>query len=182
MNYKKALFGGKDSIYIFKEEPSEKIQKLAIVRYSGTLGWYSVGEKISEDSIEVKFNDLYIDEYTPKKNLKETLENIVFPPKGNWKYTVGTRIYSTPLKVIALFKKPSPYKGTSNFHILEDEEGNEYIWSTASRELEKDTWYKLSFTIKELKLFRNNKQTIISNPRNIAAMPVPPKVKDQGLI
>lgn len=172
MNYKKALFGGKDSIYIFKEEPSEEVQELAIVRYSGTLGWFSVGEKISEDSIEVKFNDLYIDEYTPKKNLKETLENIVYPPKGNWKYTVGARPTGS-LKVIALFKKPSPYKGTSNFHILEDEEGNEYIWSTTSRELEKDTWYKLSFTIKELKLFRNSKQTIISNPRNIQKIEPP---------
>lgn len=160
MNYKKALFGNKDNIYISLEgkEPEEPT---ANIRFSNTFGsWYSIGEPVFPNSIEVNFYDLYDDEYTPKPNLEKILEEKVYPPKGNWKYAEGARIYNIPLKVV--YAKPGNNGYT--FHILEDEEGNEYIWNTSSRNLRPGVACVTNFTVKQLITYHNSKQTIITRP------------------
>ena len=168
MNYKKALFDNKDTIYfIMEEEVPEEIQELKNTYFNNHFNtWYSTGEPVMENSIEVKFTELFEDEFTFRPNFKEILENKLYPPAGTWRFAAKTRVYDQPLKVIRALPLTNNF-GKVNFHILEDEEGNEYIWSTTSRLLEMEKWYSMSFTIKELKTYHNKKQTVITNPRSI---------------
>ena len=57
------------------------------------------------------------------------------------------------------------YYGTSTMHIMEDEDGNVFVWTTASKTLSTETWYHVKGTIKDHKTYRHTKQTILTRCR-----------------
>lgn len=52
--------------------------------------------------------------------------------------------------------------GTSTMHIMEDEDGNVFVWTTAAKDLERDVTYVLKGTIKDHKEYRGVKQTVLT--------------------
>ncbi len=53
------------------------------------------------------------------------------------------------------------YYGASNFHVMEDNEGNVYVWSTSSKSLEVDKVYNLRMKVKEHREYEGVKQTVV---------------------
>lgn len=51
--------------------------------------------------------------------------------------------------------------GGSNFHVMEDSDGNVYVWSTSSKSLEVDQEYKLRMKVKEHKDYEGVQQTVV---------------------
>lgn len=52
--------------------------------------------------------------------------------------------------------------GTSTMHIMEDEDGNVFVWTTAAKDLEEGATYVLKGTIKDHKEYRGVKQTVLT--------------------
>ncbi len=46
-------------------------------------------------------------------------------------------------------------------HIMQDDEGNEYVWNTASKNIEVDSKILLRMKVKEHKEYNGVKQTIV---------------------
>lgn len=94
-----------------------------------------------------------------KTNCEETANN------SEYFGVVGER-YDFKLTV----KKAVPvesYYGKSTIHVFEDENGNEYVWSTGAKVLDIDKSYTMRGTIKEHKEYQNRKQTILTRCMNI---------------
>ena len=53
------------------------------------------------------------------------------------------------------------YYGTSTMHIMEDEDENVYVWTTATKTLP-EGWYKVKGTIKDHKTYKHVKQTVLT--------------------
>ena len=51
--------------------------------------------------------------------------------------------------------------GLSHMHIMEDEEGNEYVWTTASKDIEERTVLNMRMKVKDHQEYRNIKQTVV---------------------
>lgn len=51
--------------------------------------------------------------------------------------------------------------GETHIHILEDVEGNQYVWTTASKNLEEGCTYILKMKVKEHKEYKGVKQTVV---------------------
>lgn len=57
------------------------------------------------------------------------------------------------------------YYGSSTMHIMEDENENIYVWTTAAKTLQEESWYHVKGSIKNHKIYRHVKQTILTRCR-----------------
>ena len=53
------------------------------------------------------------------------------------------------------------YGGTSHMHIMEDNRGNQYVWTTASKDFEEGSTHHLRMKVKDHKEYNEVKQTIV---------------------
>ena len=54
------------------------------------------------------------------------------------------------------------YYGSSTMHIMKDDCGNTFVWTTAAKTLEVGKLYRLKGTVKEHKIYRGVKQTVLT--------------------
>ena len=51
--------------------------------------------------------------------------------------------------------------GETHMHVMEDSDGNVYVWSTASKSLEENKTYTIRMKVKEHKEYKGVKQTVV---------------------
>ena len=144
--------------------------KESIARYARHWGWYIIStaevpadlpegiepirlnwEDVSDDGITVKDED----------KVKAFVETLIFEP-GTSEYVgnVGQRMELT-LTVTNAIELDGNY-GRSMMHIMEDEDGNVFVWSTASKTLEEGSTFHCKGTVKDHRVYRNTKQTVLT--------------------
>lgn len=145
------------------------------VMYNTIFGWYSPAEKYP--SIEGKLPkgigsvivdwDLVRDETDPEnitmksnEEVKKIVHTLIHGEnKSEYQGNVGDWI-NTNVKIVKNITFDSHY-GTTHLHVMEDKDGNVYVWSTASQSLDVDSYYHLKMKVKEHKEYEGVKQTVV---------------------
>ena len=144
--------------------------KQSIARYTRNWGWYIVStEDVPADlpegiePIRLNWEDVSDDGITVKDEdkVKAFVETLIFEP-GTSEYVgnVGQRMELT-LTVTNAIELDGNY-GRSMMHIMEDEDGNVFVWSTASKTLEEGSTFHCKGTVKDHRVYRNTKQTVLT--------------------
>ena len=115
-----------------------------------TLDWDEVRDESDPEGLTMKDND-FVTTYVNSL--------ISIPSKSEYQGTVGEWIVRKVVvtKNIAL----SSRYGESHMHILEDEDGNVYVWTTGSKNYEVDKVLDLKMKVKEHKDYNGTKQTVV---------------------
>lgn len=101
------------------------------------------------------------------ERVKEGVQNTIYPEvKGNYIGKIGER-----LDLVLYVSKSIPLEnayGHSTMHVMEDEEGNTFIWTTASKSWAAGTFHTLRGTVKKHVLYKQQqKSTILTRCREI---------------
>lgn len=144
-------------------------------KYSQVFGWYfpsdvEVPDDIPDTLFPVVLNWKEIavceDVLKSDEEVREIVDSLLYPEiEGEWVGRVGERVnvFLTIKKVITL----GSYYGDSYMHIMKDDGGNTYLWTTTSKKLTEGQEYCIRGTIKDLKIYRGKRQNILSNCRLI---------------
>lgn len=97
----------------------------------------------------------------PEEKIKLVVDSLIYEPSpsafiGN----IGDRLELTLTvqRVIDL----DGYYGPSHMHVMADEDGNVFVWTTASKKWETGNTYHIRGTVKEHRVFRNVHQTCLT--------------------
>lgn len=170
---RQALGFSKGPITIFKnvEEDDEDYFRLSEARYCNWWGWYLTSETkpladlpdhITPISLEWDAVGTPIGTLKPEAQVREAVDALIFDNHGVSEYvgTLGERREFT-LTVIKNVSFDSGY-GTQHLHTFNDEAGNEFIWSTASKSWNVGDVKHIRATIKDFKLYKGSKQTVLT--------------------
>lgn len=174
---KEVLGFSKGYITIFKGDTYPVLEwfQQSVARYHSFWGWYIVSEdEVPEiipagvTPIQLKWEDVAFadeDQLRPESQIKEHIDSLMYEPSpSKWQGSIGDRItrYLTVTKVAEL---PDGYYGPSTFYLFEDEEENEYTWTTAARKLELGETYEVVGTVKALSKYKGKEQTVLTRCR-----------------
>lgn len=126
-----------------KEIPEDIPSDLTPIQLSWELVGNDKGELQNDKVIEAVVNSLLLD-----------------PTKSEYQGTIGERI-EIKVTIQKRIVTESNF-GLTNIHIMLDENENEYVWATAAKTLNEGETYKLRGTIKEHKLYKASKQTVLT--------------------
>ena len=88
------------------------------------------------------------------------------PSKSEYVGEVGDRI-TMPFTVKKTMTFDSYFGGISTMHIMEDESGNVFVWTTTSKAFPEGKEILLCGTIKEHKEYRGTKQTVLTRCKEV---------------
>lgn len=171
-HYKAFGFGPNNFITIFKGNKKiidEWASPREEVRFATFLGWYvPCTYQITDlpDGVEsvmlpwdmVKADDIHMREYDEISKIVENLTNIV-TNNSTYQGIVGEWLDRN-----VTIKKNVPvdgHFGESRVHIMEDNDGNEYVWITASKNLEAGFKCVMHMKVKEHKEYNDVEQTVV---------------------
>lgn len=114
------------------------------------LDWDDVRDETDEENLQMKDNE-FVEAYVNSL--------ISEPSKSEYQGNVGEWLVKTVTvtKNVALNSR----YGESHMHILEDEDGNVYVWTTGSKNIEADRVITLKMKVKDHKDYKGIKQTIV---------------------
>ena len=170
--YREVLGFYDGSITIFKgdTEPLEEWFKESAATYHRLWGWTFASNiplpQIPAGVEPVKLYwkdiaDVEADELKPEGIIKSVVDSLIYTASASeYQGSVGDRISFTAkvAKVIPI----EGYYGLSHFHLFVDDNGNEYTWTTSAKNLPEGAVYEVTGTIKELKMYKNTKQNIMT--------------------
>lgn len=174
---KEVLGFTKGYITIFKGDTHAHIDwfRASIARYTRWWGWYIIStEEIPADlpddlepirlPWDIVGND--DDKLKPESVVQKAVEAIIYDA-GTSEFVgeIGERIELT-LTVTRAIEIENNY-GHSMMHIMEDDCGNVYVWTTAAKSWPKGTVKHVRGTIKDHRTYKNTKQTVLKNCREI---------------
>ena len=144
--------------------------KQSIARYARHWGWYIVStEEVPADlpegiePIRLNWEDVSDDGITVKDEdkVKAFVETLLFEP-GTSEYVgaIGQRL-ELNLTVTNAIELDGNY-GRSTMHIMEDDDGNIFVWSTSAKTLAEGSTFHCKGTVKDHRVYRNNKQTVLT--------------------
>lgn len=111
--------------------------------------------KLDWDSI--KIDDL---EMRPRKEVEEYVSSLIYKPsKSAYQGEVGTWLIKDV--VIKSNIELDSHFGLSHMHVMEDEDGNVYVWTTASKNITAGTALHMKMKVKEHKEYKGTQQTIV---------------------
>lgn len=180
--YKKFGFNEQNFIYIFFGE-NNIVKKffhedhLKIAKYNPIFGWYLAPQWKPDDLIlpdnlmpyKLTWDMVHSDDENEPEELKsdkdiiDIINNIrlqLFPSTSEFIGNIKDRI-----EVIVTIKRAIEVYGTygsSIMHLMEDENKNVFIWTTAAKALTVDEVYHLRGTVKDHKEYKGVKQTILT--------------------
>ena len=114
------------------------------------LDWDAVRDESDEENLQMKDNE-FVEAYVNSL--------ISEPSKSEYQGNVGEWMIKT-VTVTKNVTLNSRY-GESHMHILEDEDGNVYVWTTGSKNIEADRVITLKMKVKDHKDYKGTKQTIV---------------------
>lgn len=159
-------------ITIFKGDTYAHIDwfRESIARYARWWGWYIIStEKIPDDlpngiePIQLPWEVVGNDDgkLKPESVVEKAVEELLYDA-GTSEFVgeVGERIELT-LTVISAIKIENNY-GHSTMHIMEDDCGNVYVWTTAAKSWSEGSVKTIRGTIKNHRTYKNTKQTVLT--------------------
>jgi len=164
------VYAGADS-YQIKDELKD-----AGFRFSGTLKWHKAtrDEKYANNLIEVKLDDLAQWSawgkafFNPeaKSIVEKKIAEVQPESTSEWVGEVDDKIKDIKVQLLRKYSYDSRY-GMSTVYNFQTENGDLLVWFTASiKNFEIGDWIKIKYaTVKEHSEYKNQKQTIIKNPR-----------------
>ncbi len=169
---KQVLGFEKGYITIFKGDTYANLEWFqdSIARYHKVWGWYiistlSLPTDIPEGitPIRLMWESVGKDNGSLKDDseIQAVIEDLLFEP-SNSEYVgeIGQRLDLTLTVVSA--RKITGYYGESTVHYMEDECGNQYLWNTAAKNWEAGEVKHIKGTIKDHKVIKNVKTTILT--------------------
>lgn len=106
---------------------------------------------------EVSTNDVLHDE----NKIRAYVDTLIYDPKpGDYVGNIGERL-NLELLVVDTYAMESNF-GSSTMHVMEDADGNTFLWTTSSKTLTPGLNYKMKGTVKDHKLYKGTKQTILT--------------------
>ena len=177
VNQKKILGFEKGYITIFKGNTYEEKEyfQMSKARYCKFWGWYfistdEVPNDLPEDVEPIRLSwDLVGQEdntLKPEDQVKAAVESLIYDEDiSTFVGEVGQR-----LDLVVTVEKAIPLEGyyrNTTMHIMRSYDGNCFVWTTAARSWSPETEHHIIGTIKEHKVYRNVKQTILTRCRSL---------------
>lgn len=159
-------------ITIFKGNTYEDKEyfQMSTARYSRLWGWYFIStdelpEDIPEDVTPITLPWEMVgnsnEELKTESEVIAAVESLIYDPDiSEYQGEVGER-----LELILTVEKTiefEGYYGRSTMHIMNDYDGNCYVWTTSAKHWEPETERHIKGTVKEHKIYRGVKQTILT--------------------
>lgn len=174
---KEALGFTKGYITIFKGDTHAHIDwfRASIARYARWWGWYIIStEEIPNDlpdglePIQLPWDIVGNDngKLKPESVIQKAIDALIYD-EGTSEFVgeIGERIELT-LTVTRAIEIENNY-GHSMMHIMEDDCGNVYVWTTAAKSWPEGAVKHVRGTIKDHRTYKNTKQTVLKNCREI---------------
>lgn len=145
--------------------------KNSVARYNKTFGWYIASTDRIPDNLppgittaELSWETICGEDGINLKNDTELLKII-----NSIKYGEGESVFVGHIgdrnvfnvKVIKAIPIDNQF-GHSTIHIMEDDEGNQFTWTTGAKTLSVGNIYRLTGTIKDHKNFKGINQTVLT--------------------
>lgn len=139
-------------------------------RYNQHFGWYMADGMTYQEPLPagvqthvVNWSDVSIDNDNLKSNeeIKGYMDSFVYPEdQSQFIGTIGQRIEVevTVVKNISV----EGYYGLNHIHTMRDADGNAYVWATTSKNWQEGEIKTIKGTVKEHKLYRNIKETVLT--------------------
>jgi hypothetical protein len=169
---KKALGFDEGYITIFKgdQETNNDWFRLSNARYHSTWGWYVVSTEETPNDLPFGIEPIKLywkDITTPVGNLKpeDTIKAIVTSLLYGESSSVFVGEVGERLDLILKVEKAIPFDGAygkTTIHIMHDDCGNEFVWTTAAKTLVVDTEYEIRGSIKDHRVYKGTNQTILT--------------------
>lgn len=169
---KEALGFQKGYVTVFKGDTFPYLEwfKQSIARYCKWWGWYIVStDELPTDipkdltPIMLPWDAVGTDSgcLRTDKEVTAAVDAIMYDESASvFIGKIGERIEVT-LTVKRVIELNGSY-GAAMMHVMEDEDGNVYVWTTAAKTLITGNVYKMRGTIKDHRVYRNTKQTILN--------------------
>ena len=159
-------------ITIFKGNTYEEKEyfQLSTARYSRLWGWYFVSTEELPEDIPADVTPITLpwemvgnsnEELKTEPEVIAAVESLIYDPDpSEYQGKVGERLefFLTVEKAIEL----EGYYGRSIMHIMRDDDGNCFVWTTSAKSWEPDTEHYIKGTIKEHKTYKGVKQTVLT--------------------
>ena len=169
---KEVLGFTKGYITIFKGDTYAEIDwfRASIARYTRWWGWYIIStEEIPADlpagitPIRLPWESVGQDngELKPESLIKEAVEALIYEEsESEYVGSIGERLelYLTVEKVIELDNN----YGHSQMHLMRDDCGNLFVWTTASKSWPAGSEHHIRGTVKDHRTYKNERQTVLS--------------------
>lgn len=170
---KEALGFANGFIHIFKGDTYAALEwfRASVCKYNKIFGWYCPSTEdlprdipIGIDPIEIRWSDVCAEDQICLKNetaVKEWCAQFLYEPSDSeFIGNIGDRI-----EVVVTVEKAiemNGYYGRSTMHVMHDYEGNVIMWTTSAKQLVEGNEYTLRGTIKDHKVYKNEKQTVLT--------------------
>ena len=177
VNQKKILGFEKGYITIFKGNTYDNKDyfKLSKARYCRWWGWYFVSTDELPDDLPEDVEPITLpwelvgkDDNTLKSDslITEAVESLIYDADiSEFQGEIGDRlnITVTVTKTISL----DSYFGRSTMHIMRDEQGNCYVWTTSAKSWTEKSKHTIAGTVKDHRTYKGVKQTILTRCRSL---------------
>jgi hypothetical protein len=169
---KEVLGFTKGYITIFKGDTYSEVDwfRASIARYTRWWGWYIIStEEVPADlpegitPIQLPWELVGQEDgnLKPEHLVKEAVESIIYDEsESEFQGTIGERLdlYLTVERTIEL---DGSY-GRSTMHIMRDDCGNLFVWTTASKSWSAGTEHHIKGTVKDHRKYKNECQTVLT--------------------
>ena len=169
---KEVLGFTKGYITIFKGDTYAEIDwfRASIARYARWWGWYIIStEEVPADlpagieAIRLPWESVGQDsgELKPESLVKEAVEALIYDGSDSeYQGALGERL-ELFLMVEKTIELDGNY-GRSTMHLMRDDCGNLYVWTTASKSWAVGSEHHIRGTVKDHRTYRNEKQTVLT--------------------
>lgn len=159
-------------ITIFRgdQETNNDWFKLSNARWARYWGWYVVStEEIPEqlpfgiEPVKLYWKDIIgpTGEMKPEDKLKEIVDVLLYGESDSqFIGSIGERL-ELVVNVAKAISFDGAY-GKTTMHIMHDDCGNEYVWTTGSKTLTVDNIYHIRGTVKDHRVYKGTNQTILT--------------------
>lgn len=160
----------KGSTYPHKEwlkEQGARFTKLFNWSFASNVNWDEENLPEGLEPIQIPWEAVSAnDTLLPEEEVRNYINSLMYEP-SNSEYIgeIGERIEETFTVSRAITLEG--YYGTSIMHILEDEAGNVYVWTTKAKNYPEGKVVTLRGTIKDHREYRGTKQTVLTRCKEI---------------
>ena len=159
-------------ITIFRgdQETNNDWFKLSNARWARYWGWYVVStEEVPEqlpfgiEPVKLYWKDIVgpTGEMKPEDKLKEIVDVLLYGESDSqFIGSIGERL-ELVVNVAKAISFDGAY-GKTTMHIMHDDCGNEYVWTTGSKTLTVDSIYHIRGTVKDHRVYKGTNQTILT--------------------
>lgn len=169
---KEVLGFTKGYITIFKGDTYAEIDwfRASIARYARWWGWYIISTEEVPADLPAGIEPIQLPwelvgqedgKLKPEHLVKEAVESIIYDSSDSeYQGALGERLdlYLTVERTIEL----DGNYGRSTMHLMRDDCGNLYVWTTASKNWAVGSEHHIRGTVKDHRTYRNEKQTVLT--------------------